>query len=134
MNIESLHDRLAKRRKELGLTQQEVATLVQVSSTSVYKWENGQAQPKGNSLFSLSRALKCSPTWLLYGDDDLKPISVEELPKELDDRQLRMLELFDSLPESEKDNQIMELEKKAAGFDRLFEELLKARKNHPTKK
>ncbi|ARD61590.1 transcriptional regulator [Kosakonia radicincitans DSM 16656] len=126
-NIE-LNDRIRQRRTELEMSQQKLADAVKVSHVTVFKWENGETQPRGKNLFTLSKALKCSPTWLLYGDEDQTPLPPAEIPTELDDRQLKLLELFDSLPESEKDRQLAELEQKVDDFNALFEELLAARK------
>ncbi|MFS6815009.1 helix-turn-helix domain-containing protein [Citrobacter meridianamericanus] len=134
MNIETLSDRIAARRKELGLTQQQLADLVKKSSVSVFKWESGQTEPKGKSLFALSNALRCSPTWLLFGDEEQIPTPVESLPTALDERQQRLLDLFDSLPESEKESYLNELEARVENFNRLFEELLKVRKSQTNKK
>ena len=130
-----LSDSLSQRRKQLGLTQQQLADMVGRSSVSVFKWESGQNEPKGQNLLALANALKCSATWLLFGDEDQAPTPVDELPTELDSRQKRLLELFDSLPESEKEKQLIELEDKVENFNRLFEELLVTRKKlTPTKK
>ncbi|CAD7562652.1 helix-turn-helix domain-containing protein [Salmonella enterica subsp. enterica serovar Saintpaul] len=134
MKIETLSDRIAARRKELGLTQQQLADLVKKSSVSVFKWESGQTEPKGKSLFALSTALRCSPTWLLFGDEEQIPTPVESLPTALDERQQRLLDLFDSLPESEKESYLNELEARVENFNRLFEELLKVRKSQTNKK
>ncbi|MEA8876658.1 helix-turn-helix domain-containing protein [Citrobacter freundii] len=134
MKIETLSDRIAARRKELGLTQQQLAALVKKSSVSVFKWESGQTEPKGKSLFALSTALRCSPTWLLFGDEEQIPTPVESLPTALDERQQRLLDLFDSLPESEKESYLNELEARVENFNRLFEELLKVRKSQTNKK
>lgn len=134
MKIETLSDRLSVRRKELGLTQQQLADMVKKSSVSVFKWESGQTEPKGASLFALSKALRCSPTWLLFGDEDQAPTPANELPVELDERQKRLLNLFDSLPESEKEAHIMELEARVENFNKLFEELLMVRKSRTPSK
>lgn len=133
MKNETLGDRLSARRKELGLTQQRLADIVKKSSVSVFKWESGQTEPKGASLFALSQALKCTPTWLMFGDVDQQPTPGSELPIELDERQKRILELFNSLPESEKEAQIKQLESRVENFNRLFEEMLKVRKNLQSK-
>lgn len=133
MKIETLGDRISARRKELGLTQQRLADLVSKSSVSVFKWESGQAEPKGASLFAISQALKCSPTWLLFGDEDQQPTPVDELPVELSEQEKKLLSLFNSLPESEKEAQIMQLESRVNNFNRLFEEMLKVRKQQQQK-
>ncbi|WP_254989313.1 helix-turn-helix domain-containing protein [Enterobacter roggenkampii] len=128
MNNIELSDRIRRRRNELDISQQKLADAVKVSHVTIFKWENGETEPRGQNLFKLSKALKCSPTWLLYGDEDQQPLPVEDLPTELDDRQKKLIDLFDSLPESEKDRHIHELESKVESFNALFEELLAARK------
>lgn len=134
MKLTTFNERMAARRKELGYTQQKLADVVRKSYVTVYKWESGETEPKGKNLFSLASALKCSPTWLLFGDDEHLPTPAEELPVELDERQQRLLQLFESLPESEKEAQLIELEARVDNFNRLFEELLKVRKSQSNKK
>ncbi len=128
----TFNDRIILRRKELGLTQQQLADAVGISGVSVYKWEAGINTPKGKNLFSLAEALRCSPTWLLNGTDSDEPLKVEELLPRLDDRQKLLLDLFDSLPESEKERHINELKDKVDGFQRLFDELLLVKKKKTT--
>ncbi|HID4048102.1 TPA: helix-turn-helix domain-containing protein [Pluralibacter gergoviae] len=127
-------DRITSRRKELGLTQQQLADAVGISGVSVYKWEAGINTPKGQNLFSLSEALHCSPTWLLNGTDSDEPLKAEDLLPQLDDRQKLLLDLFDSLPESEKERHINELKDKVDGFQKLFDELLLVKKKKTTPK
>lgn len=124
-----MSDRIASRRKELGLTQRALAQLVGLSGVSILKWENGQNEPSGKNLFALSDALKCSPAWLLFGDEDKSPTPASKLPLDLDDQQQQLLHLFAQLPESEKLRLINEITARVDEFNRLFEELLKARKS-----
>lgn len=64
------------RRKELGLSQQEVGDYVGVSSTTVGRWENGQIKDmKRDSVKKLSEILNVSPLDLIGGDIDLNGIS-----------------------------------------------------------
>ncbi|WP_158785126.1 helix-turn-helix domain-containing protein [Pantoea sp. BAV 3049] len=126
--------RITSRRVELGLSQQQVADLIKRSYVSVYRWEAGETEPKGKNLLALANALKCSPAWLLYGDEELTPIAATAIPSEMDDRQKRLLELFEALPESEKQACILDLEARVENNDRLFEELLKIRKKISKKK
>lgn len=130
----TFNDRITSRRKELGLTQQQLADAVGISGVSVYKWEAGINTPKGHNLFSLAEALRCSPAWLLNGTDSDEPLKVEELLPQLDARQKLLLDLFDSLPESEKERHINELKDKVEGFQRLFDELLLVKKQKNTSK
>ena len=53
-------DRLAARRKALGLTQEQLAELLQVGRTTVARWERGEAQPVPWLRPKLARALQVS--------------------------------------------------------------------------
>ncbi|BDI41556.1 helix-turn-helix domain-containing protein [Escherichia coli] len=123
-----MSERITMRRKELGLTKLALAKMLGLSGVSILKWENGQNEPSGKNLFALSDALKCSPTWLLFGDEDSSPTPVDELPTELDEQQTQLLSLFNQLPDSEKTNLINEISARVENFNRLFEELLRVRK------
>lgn len=59
------HLRIKNRRKELGLTQQDVAESLGVSKASVSLWEKGDISPK--NIHSLAKTLKCQPDWLING-------------------------------------------------------------------
>jgi len=65
--------RIAERRKELGLSQDVVAKYVGINRVSVSNWEtdgkNGTS-PKGANLIALAELLKCTPEWLLNGEDE----------------------------------------------------------------
>ncbi|CAH3627371.1 hypothetical protein AI2618V1_1703 [Serratia marcescens] len=122
-------ERIRARRKELKLTQRALAKIVPVSHVTVSQWETGDSEPGGKNLFALSKALQCTPTWILYGDDSQQPGEPEELPPQLDEREKELLDLFKALPESEKESHLAMLRDKVDGFNRLFEELLKARKS-----
>lgn len=62
-----IHDRIASRRREIGLSQVALAKKTGVSGTSVSKWESGLNQPKGRYLNELAAALGVSVEWLLTG-------------------------------------------------------------------
>lgn len=124
--------RIRNRRKELNFTQRTLAQALQISHVSVSQWERDDSEPTGKNLFRLSKILRCSPTWILFGDEDQQPTSADELAPELSEQQKELLELFDQLPSSEKEIQVNQLREKVEGFNRLFEELLNARK--PSKK
>ena len=48
----------AEFRKGLGITQSEMARLVDSSSLSVWKWETGKAQPRAAALIKIQAAMK----------------------------------------------------------------------------
>lgn len=60
----ALEKRLKKRRKELGISQEELGKIVGVSTTSIQNWEAG-TWPKGDYVIALAEALNCSLDWLL---------------------------------------------------------------------
>jgi len=59
--------RLAERRRELGLTQDEVGVRSQIDSANVRAYENGRAMPSVHSLVRLAWALDLEPGRLLEG-------------------------------------------------------------------
>ena len=59
------------RRKELGLTLEEVANRVGVSRATVQRWEKGVLQNPGrDKIAALAAALQVSPEYLLGWSDD----------------------------------------------------------------
>lgn len=134
MEKETLGTRLLRRRKELKLSQAALGKLVPVAHVTISQWERDETQPAGKRLFALSKALQCSPTWLMFGDEDKTPD--DPLPPqraELSPVHQELIELFDSLPSSEQEAQLSELRARVENFSRLFEELLQARKRSQKK-
>lgn len=78
MNLDTISDRIKRRRKELKLTQKELATFIGISAASVTQWELGYTSPSGKNLWKLSEILKCEVDWLLYGKEKPQPESNAE--------------------------------------------------------
>ena len=78
--------RIAQKRKELGLSQEGLGERLGVSRQAIYKWESDAALPEVEKLVNLSREFSVSVGWLL-GEEDGAP----ERP-ELTAEQLRMVE------------------------------------------
>lgn len=131
----TLGQRILTRRKELALTQRAAAKMVGVAHVTISQWERDETQPVGTRLFSLAKALSCTPTWLLFGDEEQTPAPPAEIPPSpnLSEKHLELIDLFDSLPESEQDAQLDQLRARVKNFNKLFEELLKARQNKAKK-
>ena len=68
INVNKVGEFITLKRKEKGLTQQQLANKLSVSFQAVSKWENGTSDPSTSNLFALAK---------LYG------ISVEELIKDV---------------------------------------------------
>lgn len=121
------------RRTQLKHTQRTLAKALKISHVSVSQWERDDSEPSGKNLFALSKALKCSPTWILFGEDSETPSDVIDAPMVLDERHIELIELFDALPESEQEAQLTQMRARVENFNRLFDELLKARKRSTKK-
>lgn len=134
-NLNSLGQRALARRKELKLTQREAAKLAGVAHVTISQWERDETQPVGTRLFSLAKALSCTPTWLLFGDEQQNPVPANELlsTTQLTDKHRELIDLFDSLPESEQEAQLQEMRARVQNFNKLFEELLQARQRQTKK-
>jgi transcriptional regulator with XRE-family HTH domain len=130
MKNETLGQRALARRKELKLTQRDVAKAAGVAHVTISQWERDETTPSGKRLFSLSQALHCPPAWLLYGEGEALPPAASEIKKrpELEGRLQELVDLFESLPLSEQEAQLNELRARVENNNRLFEELLQARK------
>lgn len=87
---ETIGNRICKYRKEKGLTQEELASKLGVSSQAVSKWENDVSCPDISLLPQLCRALGITSDELLTGDStEVKLVPAGER-KSLDDLTLRV--------------------------------------------
>lgn len=61
---------LADRRKELGLTQKDIAEAVGVSEATVSRWESGEiANMRRNRISALAKILHCSTDFVMTGEE-----------------------------------------------------------------
>ena len=87
---ESIGNRISKYRKEKGLTQEELAAKLGVSSQAVSKWENDASCPDISLLAQLCKNLGISTDELLTGNNnEVKLVPVEQR-KSLDELTLRV--------------------------------------------
>lgn len=77
MNTEKFADFLRQRRKELGLTQEQLAQRLHVSTAAVSKWELGKSLPDIAKIEDLAAALEVSVLEVLRGE-----LSAQELADE----------------------------------------------------
>lgn len=70
-------DRISNRRKELGLTLEDIAKSVGVSRVTVLRWENGEIENmRTDKIQSLCKALSVTPAYLMgWTDDPTKTVS-----------------------------------------------------------
>lgn len=86
-----LSQRLQNRRKELNLTQEDVAIIIHVSRQTISNWETGRTLPDIKSLVLLSDIYEISLDKLLKEDDEM----VNHLQKMTEDN--KFLKLFSLL-------------------------------------
>lgn len=79
--------RVAQKRKELGLSQEALGEKLGVSRQSIYKWESDSALPEVEKLVALSRLFGVSVGWLLGVEEETAPPGGE-----LSEEQLRLVE------------------------------------------
>lgn len=78
-------EEIARRRKQRGITQQELAVFMNVSKASVSKWETGQSYPDITSLPLLAAYFDCSVDELLILDSQLSPKEIQRIYQLLKD-------------------------------------------------
>lgn len=69
----SFPERLARYRREKGLTQQQLAELVGVHMIQIRRYEAGTCQPPLEVIGKISLALKVSTDMLIFGNDEQGP-------------------------------------------------------------
>jgi transcriptional regulator with XRE-family HTH domain len=70
-------------RKEIGLTQKQLAEVLGVAQPTIRKWESGFNEPNISTLDKLSHLFQCTMDKLIYGvDSDYEPL--EEMVGELE--------------------------------------------------
>ena len=87
---ETIGSRIAKFRKAKGLTQEELANQLGVSSQAVSKWENDASCPDISLLPQLCRVLGVTTDELLTGKNDEVKMLPAEQRKGLDELTLRI--------------------------------------------
>ena len=75
---------IRQKRKELLLTQEQIADFLGVSTPAVNKWEKGSTYPDITLLPALARLLKIDLNTLMSFNDDLTDIEIENFIDEVD--------------------------------------------------
>ena len=97
----TIGQRVAQKRKELGLSQEALGDTLGVSRQSIYKWESDSALPEIDKLIALSRLFGVSVGWLLGVEEPPQADGAEDpnadagsapAAGELTEAQLRMVE------------------------------------------
>ena len=81
MNIGSV---IRRYRKEAGLTQEEMANRLGVTTPAVNKWENGNSNPDIELLAPIARLLHISLDTLMSFHENLTPSEIKEIICQVD--------------------------------------------------
>lgn len=65
--MNTLSERIRSRRKDLKMTQGDVAKKIGISRVSYTQWELGETNPNGENLLKVSQVLSCTPDWIVSG-------------------------------------------------------------------
>ena len=79
----SLHQIIRQKRKDLGLTQEQIAAYLNVSTAAVSKWENGLTSPDISLLAPLARLLKTDVNSLLCFTEDMSAEEISHFCEEI---------------------------------------------------
>ena len=75
--------RIVQARKELGITQEELAELAGVSQRSMQAYETGEVIPY-RKMREIAGVLEVSTSYLLHGEEENTDSEVSELKREID--------------------------------------------------
>lgn len=89
MNIE-IANRLAKLRKEKGLSQEELAEKLGLSRQAVSKWERAESSPDTDNLICLAKIYNISLDELLRTDEDVETIKESVKEKEVEKKDVKI--------------------------------------------
>ena len=98
----SLPTRLIPLRKDMGLTQQQMADTIGIHVNSLKKYEAGQAQPSLDALKKMALALHVSTDFLLFdtherGPSDDLALKLEAVSQMPEEEQMVIREVLESL-------------------------------------
>lgn len=95
----ALGDRIKEARKKKGLTQKELADMINAKHNSISNWENNQNKPDPDTIELLCGALDADPSWLLMGEAHHRLLSYHNSLKKLEADSLvnELIELYNAL-------------------------------------
>ncbi|PPC64167.1 LexA family transcriptional repressor [Pantoea sp. ICBG 1758] len=70
--MNTVGSRIRFRRRQLKLTQKDVAEYLGISASAVTQWERDVTVPSGENLLRLSQVLSCSPEWIVSGGGEIE--------------------------------------------------------------
>lgn len=70
-------DNIRARRKQLGMSAEELAEMAGLSPTTIYRYESGEIKDlKTNKLIPVAKALRTTPVDLMMGEEAIEQLSI----------------------------------------------------------
>lgn len=101
MDYSTIGQRIQARRKELGMTQGQLARQLKVTASAASLWERGVSAPAGKHLRLLASILECDPGWLLTGKSDTPSSTPQKNQGDLTEKEMHLVDLFRKIPAHE---------------------------------
>ena len=92
-HLRTLGERLRYRRRQMGWTQEQLATQAGTNQAVIQKIENGKSL-RPRKIDEIASVLEVNPAWLMFGDDKANPLT---------DDARQMAELWMSLNEQDRE-------------------------------
>ena len=89
--LKEVGKRIANKRNELDLTQEELAEIADVTPQMISTAERGAKALRPENLLKISKALNVSADFLLTGNDDTRIISISDISDELTPEQMKLV-------------------------------------------
>ncbi len=99
MNTDMIGTRIREKRNELGLTPNNVNTLVGIRTGHLSELENGKSLPSTPTLLKLSKLFNCSVDWILFGESPNPELTTAALST----REIELLDIFTKLSLSDQE-------------------------------
>lgn len=98
MDLKAIGSRIKAERKKLGLTQEGLAELVNVSTHYIYEIERGMKSPSMETMVVIADKMELSIDYIIYGNQRQNLGSLYRKLDELsDERRLRAEKVFEQL-------------------------------------
>lgn len=98
MDLKAIGSRIKAERKKLGLTQESLAELVNVSPHYIYEIERGMKSPSMETMVVIADKMELSIDYIIYGNQRQNLGSLYRKLDELsDERRLRAEKIFEQL-------------------------------------
>ncbi len=87
MNLIEIGGRIKAKRKSTGISQEKLAEMIFVSPHYIYEIERGMKSASLETLMNLSKSLKLSTDYILFGNQNAGGVSLSEQLDQLDEEQ-----------------------------------------------